>query len=670
MLNIKYTLVAAVVFCSSVMLADEPVAEITLRSPGKKSSVTLETLDGKPFWSVTYNGRQVLEKSMLGLNLGKDDFVLPLEAVAAETSTEDTTWTPVWGKTDRIRNHYNQLTWSLKESGPRQRTLTIIARAYDDGVAIRYALDGEGSITVYDDRTHYAFPQDYTCWSVNRWVRGIGTFDTKQFIGPVKLSQYKGYGFPITVELEKDCYAAILEAGIYDFSYLHPRKAGPTTFRSAHSPSTVGLPCKTSWRVVQLAETPGKLIESSILVNLNPPCSYKDTSWIKPGIALWDWRVWGAKDKDGFTYGLDMPSWKRLIDFASKHKIAYLMLDAGWYGLEHSPESNPVTNRKQLLIQPDPNAPELRYVPAPENWEDPIDIEELIQYGKERNVGIILYLNDKIRVHYDMEMTLRTYKEWGAVGIKYGFMPDQGQGQLKKTREIVDLCGKIGLYCNLHDELVPPSGDRRYNPHYLSREFCHSQADGLASFTPSSICIMVFTNMLPGPLDMNNGFLTLTDIEKTRPKVFKVIHSTVVSEAARVLVVFSGLACIPDSPASYESKPDLFEFIAKLPMNWSETRIINGKVGEFITTARKTGNEWFVGSICDEKGVTLPIPLDFLDAGVTYQATIYKDAPDSHYIHNKDSYEVEKRLVKKGDLISARLAPGGGHCIWLKPVAE
>jgi len=643
---------------------------VTVVSPTGKSKATLLLSEGALYWTVSYHDKQVLKKSKLGVVIEPRSLEKPFRAVNLLYNSKDTIWHPVWGKVSEIWDNYNELVWTVQERGRLKRKLDIIVRAYDDGVALRYRIKGKGKVTIKDDQTQFSFAENFTCWSANEYRPNLKEINLQDFIGPVKLSQFKGSIFPLTVKVADDCYAAVLEAGIYDNAKMSPLLVDSTTIRATLKASSVTLPFETSWRVVQLGKTAGDLITSNILVNLNPDNKLEDTSWIKPGLAFWDWRVWGSKAKDGFVYGLDMPSWKRQIDFASTHNIAYLMLDAGWYGLEFDPASDPTTSRKQLLIQPDPNKPQLKYVDPPKNWKDPIDIPALIKYGKERNVGIILYLNDVIREKFDMEETLKTYHKWGAAGIKYGFMAGDGQFKVHKTREIIELCGKYELICNFHDELIPPSGDRRANPYYLSREFCHSQADGLQSFTPGTFCTTVFTNMLAGPIDMNNGYLTLTDIEKTRPKVFEVIHSTVVAETARVLIMFSGLAVLPDSPDSYASKPELFEFISSLPMTWDKTKIINSEIGKYITTARLSGSEWFVASACNEDGAMLDIKLDFLQEGKTYQATLYEDASDSHYITNKDEYRIKTIKVKKGDTIKAKLAPGGGHCIKLKMTNE
>ena len=494
---------------------------VKVKSPHAKSEVSLEIQSGELYWSVKYTDKQAFCKSKLGIVLAEENFVKPFKPVAISNQSKNTIWKPVWGKFSEITDNYNQVIWTLEDSSDKKRTLDVIVRAYDDGVALRYRINGEGETVLQDDNTHFSFEKDFTCWSENEWRPNLDKINLKEFIGPVKLSEFKGYGFPMTIKLDADFYVAILEAEIHAIAHMKPVKTNQTVIKSTFQPSKVSLPCQTSWRVVQFGESPGDLLTSSILLNLNSPSKMEDTSWIKPGLSLWDWRVWGCKAEDGFVYGLDMPSWRRMIDFASKHNIPYLMLDAGWYGLEFDPKSDPTTNRDKLLIQPDPTKPELKYVDPPENWEDPIDIPELIKYGNERNVGIFLYLNDVIRQNFDMEETLRTYQEWGAAGIKYGFMEGSGQFKVERTREIVELCGKYKLYCNFHDELIPPSGDVRTYPYYLSREFCHSQADGLQSFTPGTFCTMAFTNMLAGPLDMDNGYLTLTDIENDRPKVLK-----------------------------------------------------------------------------------------------------------------------------------------------------
>ncbi len=637
-------------------------AEIDLKSPSGKVIVTLSLADGTPQWELNYNDRKILKPSRIGVVLD-EAYQGGFSVVGKKKATSDNTWNPVWGRFSEVRNHYNELIWQLKEKQGAKRRIDVIVRAYDAGVALRYKLYGEGQAMLMADETHFSFTGDYTCWSAN---------GEQPNIGPVKLSEYKGHQFPLTVQVAKECYASILEAAIFDHAFGQPKRVGSTEFRFVFNDKngnggTLSLPAETSWRVVLLGENPGELLTGNVMLNLNPPSAMEDNSWVKPGLALWDWRAWGGKTEDGFVYNLDMASWRRMIDFASRHGIEYLVLDANWYGHESDSQSNPMTSRDYMVYQPDHTQPDMATKAAPENWDDPIDVPALIKYGQERNVGVILYINDVARNNYDFNETLATYRKWGAAGIKYGFMKRNGQDKVLTTREIVRQCAENQLICDFHDGPVPPSGDRRTYPNYVAREFCHAQADGTRSFMPGTFCTTVFCNMLAGPLDMCNGFMTLTDLEKERPKVFKPINSTVVAEAARVLITFSGLSYLPDTPESYEKKADLFEFIARLPMTWDETRILNGDIGHHITTARRSGRTWYIASCANEEGAELPINFNFLEEGVTYEATLYEDTEETHFVTNKESYRIRTTSLKKGDRISARLAPGGGHCMIVEP---
>ena len=245
-------------------------------------------------------------------------------------------------------------------------------------------------------------------------------------------------------------------------------------------------------------------------------------------------------------------------------------------------------------------------------------------------------------------------------------MATRNDAKVKETRHIVDLCAKHKLLCNFHDSPIPGSGDERTYPNYVTREFCHSQSDAKRSFSPETFCTSVFVNMLTGSLDMCNGLYSIKDADVERPRIFQPVYTTVVAETARTFIVFSGMAIIPDIPEAYEAKADLFEFLERLPMTWDETRVLHGKIGDYISIARRSGTTWFIGTACDEKGVTLPINLSFLDADVSYDAMIFEDAPDTHYMTNPETYRVRKHGVNKDDAIQAVLAPGGGHCVILE----
>jgi alpha-glucosidase len=589
-----------------------------------------------------------------------------METVSAVTTRHREVVETVWGKFAQYNNNYDQLGWMLREKGGKQRTLQIVQRAYNQGVALRYHFPRDGnwgeSISLAGGATEFRFAGNHTGWSYNR---------ERDPVGPQPLSAFHqggGADLPFTIRCASDRYLAVLEAAVYDHApfRLAPLEGHPTAFRGSFSASTVAAGGSTSWRVVLVGRQPGDLLVAPLLFCLNPPCQIEDTSWIQPGLAFWDWRAWGARTKDGYKYELDMSSWRRFIDFAAENNIRYLVLDANWYGPEFDAKSDPRTSRDHLVIQPDMSKPHVIRKPAPEDWPDPIDVPALIRYGKERKVGIILYYNDIARLNYPFEECLALYHKWGAAGIKYGFMKGKGQQKVLDTRKIVRMCAKYQLLCNFHDGPVPPSGDERTYPNYVTREFCHSQSDAMRAFSPRGFCEQVFVNMLAGPLDMCNGLYTLKNPARDRPRIFTNVDSTIAAETARVLITYSGVSLLPDCPEAYAERADLFDFLRRLPMTWDETRILHGRIGEYITTARRSGDQWFIGSATNEEARTLPISLDFLPAKSTFVATLYEDAPAAHFKTNRESYQIRQRTVTREDTIEACMAPGGGHSIFLR----
>jgi alpha-glucosidase len=251
----------------------------------------------------------------------------------------------------------------------------------------------------------------------------------------------------------------------------------------------------------------------------------------------------------------------------------------------------------------------------------------------------------------------------GAVGIKYGFMGDKPAF----ARSAIAAAAKEKLLINFHDSPSPMTGVERTMPNLVTREYCHSQQDRRQAFTPAAFLKMALINNLAGPLDMCNGTYGLNAITRRAKGPKNPLNSTVVAETARAFIIYSGLISLPDAPEEYAKKADLFEFIREMPVSSDETRILNAEIGRSITTLRRKGEAWFIASAIDEQGGSLDIPLDFLQDGKTYQATWYEDAPDAHFIHNREAYQVRTGTVKKGDITQVRLAPGGGHCLWIRP---
>lgn len=611
----------------------------SLQSPDGKLSITFQLKEeGSLSYSVNAFKRNVISESPLGFT-GGNSISVPSSGWYLEKSEQHSivsVWKPVWGKRSVVPDEYNELILNLK--GPNiseLQHLRIEARAYNDGVAFRYSIPAEekNSLKPTAELTRYNFAGDYTAWFYN---------GENHNIGPEKLSESDGKLLPVmTIKASDNLYLAIHEADMAtgDPLVLQTKK-GSTSFSVVSVPEKLEAGYQSAWRVILCGKTPGTMVDSHLIELLNPAAE-GDFSWAKPGVAVWDWRIDGAQI-DGFIYSMSYPSWIRMVDFAAENNIRYLVLDANWYGPEHEANSDPVKGDKAN------------------------DVRKLLQYGKEKGVGIWLYLNDVGGRKFPIEQTLKQYGDWGAAGIKYGFMRGNPAEKNTWTRKITKLCADNHLLCDFHDGPVHPYGQMRTFPNAVTREFCHAQLDGHHVFVPETFVTTVFVNMLAGPIDMNNGMFDLRQGKTTRVDENQPVPSTLVSEAARTLIVFSGATIIPDIPEYYRKYPDLLKFIGAQKMPWQESKTLSGEIGEYIVMARQAvDGVWLVGAATNESPRELNIPLNFLKRG-KYEVTIIQDCENAHYLTNREVLKTEMKIANRKDQIQVKLAAGGGACLIIK----
>ena len=328
-----------------------------------------------------------------------------------------------------------------------------------------------------------------------------------------------------------------------------------------------------------------------------------------------------------------------MVDFAAEQGFKYLVLDANWYGPEFELESDPIKGDKAK------------------------DVQRLLAYGKEKGIGIWLYLNDVGGRQFPIEETLKQYGEWGVVGVKYGFMKGSPEEKNLWTQKITKLCAENHLLVDFHDNPVHPYGQMRTWPNAVTREFCHAQLDAHRVFTPRTFCTAVFVNMVAGPIDMNNGMFDLRQGNTTRVDEKQPVPSTLVSEAARTLIVFSGVTILPDIPEYYKKYPELLDFLSAQKMPWKESRTLAGKIGEYIVMMRQSAdNVYLIGAATNENGRTIDLPLNFLDEGI-FEADVVEDGDDAHYLTNRETLKIMKKQVMNTDTLKLTLAPGGGTCV-------
>lgn len=587
------------------LTAADPVA---VASPDGRLDITLrEDAAGAMTFAVTADGQPRLVPSPVGFAGGAWK--------STTRRSQDTVWKPVWGKRATVPDRCNEATLDLT-------TYRLVVRAYDDGVAFRY----DGLPAKAAEATRFQFANDATAWSYN---------GERHNLGPELLSTITGKRLPVmTLKADDHAYLALHEANL--------PTGEPLWFNAVPGTTTLAVGSRPSeaWRVVLYGRSPGDLVDSHLIELLSPPpAEGTDFSWVKPGVCVWDWRINGA-EVPGFQYAMSLPSWKRMVDFAAEHGAPHLVLDADWYGPEHQKDSHPTAGGKVEQVR------------------------EIIAYGKTKGVGVWLYLNDVAGRNFPLEDTLRQYAEWGASGVKYGFMQGGMEEKNQRTRLITELCAQHHLLIDFHDGPVHPYGQMRTFPNAVTREFCQAQLDAKKVFEPKTFVTSVFVNMIAGPLDMNNGIADLA--QKGRKDNGKPVPSTVVGEMARTLIVFSGATVIPDIPEYYRTQPDLLRFLGAQRQPWRESRTVSGVIGEHIVMARQAADgAWLVGAATDESARTLDVPLTFLGAD-RYEALIIEDGPEADYRHPVASSRSRTQTVTAADHLNLDLAPGGGACVLLR----
>ena len=635
----KYTFLKNLLLCSCcLMLLNQWVYAqkgYDLISPNKKLKVTVsQSKEEGLTYTFAADDKLLIKQSQMGLVFDQKSSSKDWLITKVENRKINAIWKPVWGKRAEVADKFNEMTLLLGRDNNSAANLKIIVRLYDEGLAFRYVFSDKNVKTV-SELTTYNFNGDYTAWFYN---------GEKHNIGPKKLSECENTFLPVmTIQADENHFMALHEAELGNGTPLVLKtKKGETMFSVAPGFDEVNGQYKSAWRVIFFGKTPGLMVDSHLieLLNTDPLPGY-DFSWVKPGVSVWDWRIDGAI-ADDFKYTMSYPSWVKMIDFSAEQGFKHLVLDANWYGPEFGKDSDPTKGNKAN------------------------DVKKIIQYGQSKNVGVWVYLNDVGGKKYDIEQTLKQYSEWGASGVKYGFMVGTPKEKNIWTQKITALCAKNHLLVDFHDGPVHPYGQMRTWPNAVTREFCQAQLDGHHVFEPKTFVTSVFVNMLAGPIDMNNGMFDLRQGKTTRVDENQPVPSTVVSEAARTLITFSGATIIPDIPEFYKKYPDLLHFISEEKMPWKESKTLDGEIGKYIVMMRQNQSDAFlVGAVTNEDARTLTIPLSFLPKG-NYELTLVQDAKESHYLTNRELFSVDKRLVSKSETITVKLAPGGGACLLLK----
>lgn len=607
-----------------------------IMSPDKSVELKVKVSDGLLSYRVFVDGQVRIETSRLGISKAGGWSVKGVRQFS-----KNETWAPVWGKREEIRNSFSGLAIKLEREHAAIKSMEMIFRVYDDGVAFRYLINPDDSqprtVELKGELTEFAFAGDHESWTYRA---------ERQPDGPHRLSELRGKrNYPLVVRTASRRYMGLTEAALDGMGWMTLSSEKGSSIVNVSFPETrVQTPFTMPWRVLMLGQSAGDLIDSDLVSNLNEKASQSDYSWVKPGVSFWDWRAMGHRVKD-FTYDQSFASWKRFIDLAAQEGVPYLTIDANWYGPEFSEKADPFVGGKSDQVR------------------------QAIDYGKSRGVGLVLYLNHVAAKRYGIGEILKAYSKWGAVGVKYGFMHIKDAAEkVKWTHKIVKLAGQEKLLIFFHDDPIPPTGEEVRWPHFIAREFNHAQSDAKRTSPPSALVSQAFVNMVAGPLDMNNGMFDLEKSYAERPKMFAELYSTVVSEAARTLIIYSGLTILPDTADSYRNHPRLMDFMASQTMPWKQSKTLGGDPDTYISMMRDTGEHYLVATVNNEEARTVQVELEFLEPDQKYRASIAEDTPETHYVKNRESYTVREQVVSRDDVIVANLKPGGGQTIKLTPI--
>lgn len=605
--------------------------EISVTSPDSKYEMKVFDKDNYLWFTISYEGKTIIYPSVLGIN-GNGEWKDGIQVGNARSSTVNETWRPVYGERLVVKNHYNSSLIDLSQPSNPRRRLQLEVRVYNEGVAFRYHFPGGEYLHITSEYTQYTLPEGTKAWHT---ARAQTPYELLPLSGLPGESER-----PLVLQLQEGPYVLLTEAQVVN--YVRTKFALDTEKPNTIKSVMYGIvdeiaPFYTPWRVVMAAKKPGQLIENNdILLNLNPPCAIDNPWWITPGKVM--------REVTLTTEGA-----KAVVDFAVKRNLQYLHFDAGWYGPEGSKASDATT----VTLDPDRN-------PNP----DALDLKEAIAYAKKHNIKVILYVNQRALAQ-QLDEILLLYKSWGVDGLKFGFVQVGSHRWTKWMHDAVIKCAEYGLVVDIHDE-YRPSGFSRTYPNLMTQEGIRGNEE-FPDATHNTL--LPFTRFTQGAADYTicyyrRDFSGTGVSDKSHGLVNARLLSTTPShQLALAVVYYSPLQYMYwyDKPSESQDEPEL-EFFDNVPTVWDDTKVVDGIPGEFITMARRTGNNWFIGTITGTEARKLTVPLDFLEEGKTYTANIYEDNPK---VKTRTKVGIRRVKVTNKSIIEANLQPSGGQAVWI-----
>ncbi|MCY1720607.1 glycoside hydrolase family 97 protein [Prolixibacteraceae bacterium Z1-6] len=621
--------------------------DYVVNSPSEKITVKVAVGDVITY-SVLLNGTEIIAPSTISMEVS-DSEVWGKAARARKAKTIDVSneLVPVVSrKYATIKDEYKELTLTFKG-------YALQFRAYDEGAAYRWVSEKKGEYRVINEQATFVFPKDHDMWfpeeesmfthQEREYIReklsniGTGRFGStgmlvdcgngvKTYISESGLMDYAGM-FLRGCDENKYALVGKFPGVVLEEKQLTDRDVKPVKY--ADYLAECNGPREFPWRAILITGNDADLVQSELIYKLAPEQKIENTDWIKPGKVAWDW--WNANNIYGvdFEAGVNTQTYKYYIDFASKYGLEYIILDEGWYVLGDI-----------MKLEKD------------------IDIQELVDYGKQKNVGIILWvvwktLDDKL------EEALDQFQKWGVKGIKMDFMQRDDQWMVNFYEKIAAECAKRELLVDYHGAYKPSGLDRAY-PNVISYEGVKGLENAKWSTLPDPEhnVTLPFIRMVAGAMDFTPGAMI-----NANKKNFSIVFTEPMSPGTRchqlgMYVVFeSPLQMLADNPSNYYREPECMEFLSVVPSVWDDTKVLEAKVSDYIAVARRSGDSWYVGAMTDWDPRELELKLDFLGDG-NYTMKVWKDGINADK-HASD-FAREEVTVTSSSKVKVKMAPGGG----------
>ncbi len=652
---------ALVVSLLALLAPAAPAADQKLSAPDGKLSVIVSDRGGLNF-RVEVNGVPVVTNSPLGLEF-RDGTRLGPDAVIQKTDRKKHNgyWENPLGNRARVRDSWREMRLMLKDTPSGQRTFGLIVRAYDDGIAFRYDLpesSGLGQFVLNNEITEFRFAEDYRCWAGRENASAENQYPEMRLSAVPGTRAGRPYRsvLPLLVETPHG-YFAIAESDLLDWSGMSLSGTGEPSVRAVLDRRTDGnglvvssVPCVSPWRVLIFGKTAADLADSDLVATLATPSKLKDISWIKPGACAWDawWTGINPHDPDPRHRNVESrgttPSHKEYIDLAAEMGWSYQLMDWYWY---HGMTSYD----KSLHSRPNPVQGDFRK-PVPE-----INIPELVQYAKSRNVRLFIWAHSLDVKTFGVEEALAYFAELGFAGVKIDFFNSQSQETVQWCEKVLEIAAKHRLLINFHG-IHKPAGMSRTYPNFITQEGVlgneYSKLGG-NQCTPLHTITLPFTRALLGPMDFTPGGFINRPAKEFKVAVPAQVMGTRVRQLAMAVIYPSPLQVFCDSPQNYRGKPGI-EFLKDIPTVWDESRVISGEVGKSIVLARRSGDRWYVAAMNGDGASELNLPLEFLGRG---KWTIRSFADDSSGRDYEAVQESTTAVDRKANL-TLKLAPAGG----------